>query len=110
LPGGLPALGPKDHLRARGSFGKDFHGKAFAGAKELQGDTKAEGGMAAHLKGQLSLPAGKSADAVVKGGLARPALAHNANGNPHQNEAAVGRELTRLRPVFLYSENDGLPW
>jgi len=44
-PSDVPVLGPKDLLRARGTAGKDFHGEAFAGTKELQGDTKAEGGL-----------------------------------------------------------------
>jgi hypothetical protein len=109
LPDDLPALGPKDHLLARGTYGKDLHGKSLAGTKELQGDTKAEGGVATRLKGQLSLSAGEGADAVVKGGLARRSLARNAERNADQYEAAVGRELTCLRPILLYLENAGLP-
>jgi hypothetical protein len=76
--------------------GKHLHCKSLAGTKELLRDTKAEGGTAARLEGQPSLPAGKRADTVVIGGLARLALAHDANGNSHENEAAVARKLTRL--------------
>src|SRR5660398_56690 len=36
-------------------------------------------------------------------------LALDANGNSHKDEATVGRELTRLRPVLLYSLDADLP-
>ena len=45
LPGDVPALGPKDLPRADVTAGKDFDDKTLAGAKELQGYTKAEGGL-----------------------------------------------------------------
>lgn len=102
-PGDLPALRPQDRPRAHGCAGADLHGEPFAGAKELLGDPKAEDGVEACLQGECGVPAGKRADAVARGGLALLALAHDSNGGSHQNEATVGRELTRLRPVLLYS-------
>ena len=51
MPSDRPALGPKDLLRAAGIAGKDFHGKSLAGAKELQRDAKAKGGLQAFKEG-----------------------------------------------------------
>ena len=83
-------------MLAGASAGKNFHGKALAGAKELQGDTKAEGGVAARPQGERGVPAGKGTDTVVKSGLAPLSFPRDANGNADENETTVGRELTRL--------------
>jgi len=108
LPDDCPALGPNDLLCARGAPGKYFHSEAFASAKELQRDAKAEDAVLARPQGERGVSAPKGADAVVDGGLCLFGLAFEANGNAHENEAAVGREITRLRPVLLYAENGGL--
>ncbi len=41
----------------------------------------------------------------MKGSLTSLVLTQDANGNPNENEAAVGRELACLRPILLYLEN-----
>ena len=93
LPGGLPALGPEDSRFSRRRPGKDLDDEVFAGTKELQGDAKAQNSLEACLQGQRGFPAAKGADAVLEGGLTPLTFALHANRNPHQNEAAVGREL-----------------
>src|SRR5660398_195546 len=107
-PGDLPALCPQERLRAGGCAGTDLHAEAFAVTKELLGDAEAEDGVEVCLQGERGVPAGEAADPVVSGGLAPLTLTPltltaDANGNADQNEATVGRELTRLRPVLLYS-------
>src|SRR5680860_1362798 len=108
-PGDLPALGPEYRLRAGGCAGTDLHAESFAVTKELLGDTEAEDGVEACLQGERGAPAAEGADPVVSGSLAPLTLALDANGNSHKDEATVGRELTRLRPVLLYSLDADLP-
>ena len=103
LPRDFPALEPKHSLFARGPPGKDPNDEVLAGTKELKRDAKAQNRRESRLQGERSFPAAEGADAVMEGGLVPLAFALDANGNPHKDEATVGRELTGLLPVLLYS-------
>lgn len=65
--------------------------------------------MEACLQGERGTPPAKAADPVLSSDLIRLPLALDANGDPRKDEATVGRELTGLRPVLLYSQNADLP-
>ena len=109
MPDDRPALDPHDLHCAGGALGKDFNDEAFTSPEKLQRDAKAKDGGLVFLQGQRGVPSAKGTDAVVERGLVLLIRGFDEKGDPDKDEAAVGREIARLRPVLLYLENTGLP-
>ena len=109
MPDDRPALDPHDLHCAGGALTKDFNNKAFASPEELQRDATAKDGGLVFLQGERGVPSAKGTDAVVERGLVLLIRGVDAKGDPDKDEAAVGREITRLRPVLLNLEDGSLP-
>ena len=109
LPDDRPALHPHDLHCAGGALTKDFNNEAFASPEELQRDATAKDGGLVFLQGERGVSSAKGTDAVVERGLVLFIRGVDAKGDPDKDEAAVGREITRLRSVLLNPEDGSLP-
>jgi hypothetical protein len=108
LPGGLPALEPKHSLISAGRPCQDRNDEVLPRTKEFQGDAEAKCGLGTCPQGEGGIPAAKRADAVMENGFASLTFARDANGNPQEHKAAVGRDLAKLLSISLYLEDADL--
>ena len=103
-----PSAWPKGPSAGRGLLARTSTASRSRGRKSSRGIRKRR--MVWRPARGLAWSPGRKRSRCCSEKWPRPsALAHDADGNPHQHEATVGRELTRLRPVLLHPENERPP-